>query len=61
MCLLLDIGQGAAWGWGSARVVGLLLGAAVALAAFAAVELRVGAPLVTSGCCAAGPRRPPKW
>ncbi|MFD8380756.1 MFS transporter [Streptomyces sp. NPDC059679] len=46
VCLLLGIGQGAAWGWGSARVVGLLLGAAVALAAFAAVELRVGAPLV---------------
>ncbi|MFD8871159.1 MFS transporter [Streptomyces sp. NPDC059590] len=46
VCLLLGIGQGAAWGWGSPRVIGLLLGAAAALAAFGTVESRVDAPLV---------------
>ncbi|WP_192809162.1 MFS transporter [Actinomadura montaniterrae] len=46
VCLLLAISQGRAWGWGSARVAGLFAGAAVALAAFVAAELRVRAPLV---------------
>ncbi|MER6812375.1 MFS transporter [Spirillospora sp. NPDC000708] len=46
VCLLLAISQGRAWGWGSARVMGLFAGAGLALAAFTAAELRVRAPLV---------------
>lgn len=32
VCLLLGVSQGGQWGWGSARVVGLFLGAVVVLA-----------------------------
>jgi MFS family permease len=44
--LLLAISEGGTWGWSSGPVPGLFAGAAVLLAAFAAVELRVAAPLV---------------
>jgi len=44
--LVLALIEGNAWGWGSARIVGLLMLAAVALAAFLAVERRVRAPMV---------------
>ncbi|HVB04685.1 MAG TPA: MFS transporter [Acidimicrobiales bacterium] len=43
--LLLALTEGFAWGWGSPRVVGLLVVALGALGAFAAVERRAGAPL----------------
>jgi EmrB/QacA subfamily drug resistance transporter len=46
VCLLLAITEGQPWGWGSARVVGLFVGAAALLAAWAAVELRFPEPLV---------------
>jgi EmrB/QacA subfamily drug resistance transporter len=44
--LVLALVEGNAWGWGSPEIVALLAGAAVGLAAFVAVELRVRAPMV---------------
>jgi EmrB/QacA subfamily drug resistance transporter len=44
--LILALVEGNAWGWGSTAIVGLLIGAAVGLAAFVAIELRVKAPMV---------------
>jgi len=44
--ILLAVGEGQTWGWGSARTVGLLVLGAVALVAFVLVELRVAEPLV---------------
>jgi EmrB/QacA subfamily drug resistance transporter len=44
--LVLALVEGNAWGWGSAEVVALLVGAAVGLAAFVAIELRVKVPMV---------------
>jgi EmrB/QacA subfamily drug resistance transporter len=44
--LVLALVEGNSWGWGSARIVALLVLAAVALAAFAMVERRVRAPMV---------------
>jgi EmrB/QacA subfamily drug resistance transporter len=44
--LVLALVEGNAWGWGSTEIVGLLVGAAVGLVAFVAVELRVRAPMV---------------
>ena len=38
--------QGASWGWGSAAVVGLLVGAALLLVAFAFAERRASYPIV---------------
>jgi MFS family permease len=46
VALLLAIGQGESWGWGSARIVGLVLAAAVLLAAWVPVQLRSAAPLI---------------
>ncbi|RAY13946.1 MFS transporter [Actinomadura craniellae] len=46
ICLLLAISQGNAWGWGSARVLGLFATAAALCALWVAVELRVREPLV---------------
>jgi predicted MFS family arabinose efflux permease len=46
VALLLAIGQGAAWGWGSTRVVALLAGAAVVLIAWVPLQLRAAAPLI---------------
>ncbi|MBW8059099.1 MAG: MFS transporter [Solirubrobacterales bacterium] len=44
--LVLALVEGNAWGWGSPEVVALLVGAAVGLAAFVAIELRVKVPMV---------------
>jgi EmrB/QacA subfamily drug resistance transporter len=44
--LVLALVEGNAWHWGSARVVSLFAVAAVALAAFVPIELRVKAPMV---------------
>jgi MFS family permease len=46
VCLILPLEQGHEWGWGTARVWGLLVASVVALAAFAAYELRRHQPLV---------------
>jgi hypothetical protein len=37
------------WGWGSARIVGLLAGGVVATAVFLVIEARVTAPIVNFG------------
>jgi EmrB/QacA subfamily drug resistance transporter len=44
--LVLALVESNAWGWGSARVLGLLAVAAVALAAFVWIELRSPVPVV---------------
>jgi EmrB/QacA subfamily drug resistance transporter len=44
--LILALVEGNAWGWGSPEIVALLAGAAIGLAAFAAIELRVKVPMV---------------
>ncbi|MGV9253324.1 MDR family MFS transporter [Streptomyces sp. NPDC003697] len=46
VCLLLAVSQGGQWGWGSPRIVGLFLGAAVVLAAWWWQQLRARRPLV---------------
>jgi EmrB/QacA subfamily drug resistance transporter len=46
VALLLGITQANAWGWGSARVVALIAGGLVVLAAWVALERRVPEPLV---------------
>ncbi len=44
--LLLGIAEGNAWGWGSARVLGLAVVAVLVLVAWVAQQLRTDAPLV---------------
>ena len=44
--LILALVEGNSWGWGSTEIVALLIGAAVGLAAFVAIELRVKVPMV---------------
>jgi len=44
--LILALVEGNSWGWGSTEIVALLVGAAVGLAAFVAIELRVRVPMV---------------
>ncbi|HET7443106.1 MAG TPA: MFS transporter [Solirubrobacterales bacterium] len=44
--LVLALVEGNSWGWGSPEVIGLLVGAAVALPLFVFVENRVKAPMV---------------
>ncbi|WP_330350783.1 MFS transporter [Streptomyces sp. NBC_00582] len=46
VCLLLAVSQGGQWGWGSARIVGLFLGAVVVLALWWWRQLRAERPLV---------------
>jgi EmrB/QacA subfamily drug resistance transporter len=46
ICLLLALTEGEGWGWLSGRIVGLFAGAAVALLAWALVELRIPDPMV---------------
>lgn len=46
VAVLLAVTEGQAWGWGDAKIVGLLIGGAAALAAFVIIELRVAEPLV---------------
>lgn len=45
VALLLAMTQGLAWGWGSARIVGLFVAAAVLLGFFVLWERRVAQPL----------------
>jgi predicted MFS family arabinose efflux permease len=45
--LLLPLSQGNAWGWGSARTLGLFAAAAATFALLAVVERRVAQPLVS--------------
>ncbi|HEX9966821.1 MAG TPA: MFS transporter [Solirubrobacterales bacterium] len=44
--LVLALVEGNAWGWGSPEIVALLVGSALGLVAFVALELRVKAPMV---------------
>jgi MFS family permease len=44
--VVIYFGQGAAWGWASARSVGVLIGGLVVLAAFVGWELRTPEPLI---------------
>jgi EmrB/QacA subfamily drug resistance transporter len=44
--VLLAVSEGSAWGWGSARVLGLLAGGVLVLAVWGRYELRVPQPLV---------------
>jgi EmrB/QacA subfamily drug resistance transporter len=44
--LLLALTEGNDWGWGSARIVALLAGAALLLLVWGAVELRIAQPMV---------------
>ncbi|MDX6671397.1 MAG: hypothetical protein QOI91_1760 [Solirubrobacteraceae bacterium] len=44
--LVLALVEGNQWGWGSARIVGLLAGAVVGLAAFVLIERRSANPMV---------------
>ena len=46
VCLLLGVSEGGAWGWTSARVLGLFAGAVVLFAAWLATELNADEPLV---------------
>ena len=46
VALLLPLSETSVWGWGSARVIGLLAGSAVLLVVFGLVEQRVHGPLV---------------
>ncbi len=46
VALLLGVSEGAAWGWSSARIVGLFFAAVVLFAAWISVELRARVPLV---------------
>jgi EmrB/QacA subfamily drug resistance transporter len=44
--IVLALIEGNSWGWGSTEIVSLLVGGAIGLAAFVAIELRVAAPMV---------------
>ncbi|RZS91075.1 EmrB/QacA subfamily drug resistance transporter [Motilibacter rhizosphaerae] len=57
VCLLLALSQGTAWGWGSGRIVGLLVAAAVLAVAWVVVESRSSAPLIDMRMM----RRPAVW
>jgi EmrB/QacA subfamily drug resistance transporter len=44
--LVLGLIEGNSWGWGSTGILSLLVGGAIGLAAFVAIELRVTSPMV---------------
>lgn len=46
VCLLLAVSEGGSWGWGSASIIGLFVGAVVVLLLWGWWELRTSAPLV---------------
>jgi len=46
VCLLVGISEGSSWGWGDARILGLLTAAAVLLVLWIANEQRAAEPLV---------------
>jgi MFS family permease len=47
--IVLALIEGNSWGWGSTEILALLVGGALGLAAFVAIELRVAAPMVEFG------------
>ena len=47
--VVLALIEGNSWGWSSPQIIALLVGGAVALAAFVAIELRARAPMVEFG------------
>ncbi len=47
--IVLALIEGNSWGWGSSQILALLVGGAIGLAAFVAIELRVTAPMVEFG------------
>ncbi len=47
--IVLALIEGNSWGWGSTEILALLVGGALGLAAFVALELRVAAPMVEFG------------
>jgi EmrB/QacA subfamily drug resistance transporter len=47
--IVLALIEGNSWGWGSTQIVSLLVGGAIGLGAFVAIELRVAAPMVEFG------------
>ena len=57
VCLLLSLSQAHNWGWGSTRVIGLLVAAVVIAAAWIAVEQRSASPLIDMAMM----RRPAVW
>ncbi len=57
VCLLLALSEAPSWGWGSAKVLGLLAGAVVLLVAWVAVEQRSASPLIDMDMM----RRPAVW
>ncbi|MEV4760775.1 MFS transporter [Micromonospora sp. NPDC049559] len=46
VCLLVPLTQASSWGWGSVRVIGLLLAAVLLAAAWILVETRSSSPLI---------------
>jgi MFS family permease len=46
VALLLPLAQSSSWGWGSARVIGLLITSAVLFAVFTFSQTRIGEPLL---------------
>ncbi len=59
--LILALVEGNEWGWGSTEIVALLAGAAVGLAAFAAIELRVKVPMVEIRSSPTATSSAPSW
>lgn len=57
VALLVALSEAPAWGWGSARIIGLLAGAAAGCAAWIAAELRARTPLIDMVMM----RRPAVW
>jgi EmrB/QacA subfamily drug resistance transporter len=57
VCLLLALSQAPAWGWGSAKVIGLLVAAVVIAAGWIEVERRSVSPLIDLRMM----RRPAVW
>lgn len=57
VCLVLPLSQGGTWGWGSARVIGLLVASVVLFALLVVVERRTPSPLVDLTALA----DPPIW
>jgi MFS family permease len=49
ICLLLGVSEGPAWGWSSARVIGLVAGAVALALAWVGAEQRATTPLVDLG------------
>lgn len=55
--LLLPLSEGAAWGWGSAAVIGLFVAAALMFAGWMIIELRTSNPVIDMRMM----RRPAMW